>query len=162
MSTLVLELTHLPIKWVSGSFLQGKKKRGVKLSTFLHTVLRLRMSGAILPLCSYAFISWTKAIYFRHVYLYAPWQTVNISFPSRLLASSPMACYSLEATLKQPFRPLISVSEVTLKQLFRPLIYVSEVTLKQLFTHSISISSTPSTFNILYYQSFEPHADAKC
>jgi len=47
------------IQWVQ-TFSQGKSRRGVKFSTHLHLVPRLRMSGS-LPLFSlHAFMAWTR------------------------------------------------------------------------------------------------------
>jgi len=50
MSILAMGLTQPPVQLVSGAIFVGQSRWGVKLTTHLHQVLRLRMSGAMLLL----------------------------------------------------------------------------------------------------------------
>jgi hypothetical protein len=52
-------LTWIPIQWVTGVLSWGYSGRGVKLTTHLHLVPRLRMVGAIPVLFVYVFLAWT-------------------------------------------------------------------------------------------------------
>jgi hypothetical protein len=54
--------TKPPIEWVLGSLTGGQSCRGVKLTTRLHLMPRLRMSGVIHLLALYAFMAWTGRI----------------------------------------------------------------------------------------------------
>jgi hypothetical protein len=53
-----LEPIQPPIQSVLGVFPRGQSDRGVKLTTHLHLVSRLKMRGAILPLPQYVFMAW--------------------------------------------------------------------------------------------------------
>jgi len=50
--------TQSPTQWVPGSFPQGWRGQVVTLTTHLHLILGLKMSGAILLLPHYAFMVW--------------------------------------------------------------------------------------------------------
>ena len=56
LSRLTLGPTHSPLQWAPGFY-----PMGVKLTTHLYLVLRLRMNTAVslLPLYTYAFTTWT-------------------------------------------------------------------------------------------------------
>jgi hypothetical protein len=52
-----------PVKSVSDLYPGEYSDRGVNLATYLHLVLRLRISGAIRLLPLYAFMAWTGTIH---------------------------------------------------------------------------------------------------
>jgi len=54
VSRLALGPTQPPIHWVLG----GPYSRGMKLTTYLHLVLRLRMCGAVHQFPQYVFMAW--------------------------------------------------------------------------------------------------------
>jgi hypothetical protein len=53
--------THIHIKLLLGFFPQGRSRQGVMLTTHIHTVLRVRMSGVIplIPLNAVMMSTWT-------------------------------------------------------------------------------------------------------
>jgi len=56
MSRLALGSTQPPIQWVLGVFAGSKSDWGIKFTTFLHLLQRLRMSGFLTLLLLYAFM----------------------------------------------------------------------------------------------------------
>jgi hypothetical protein len=80
-----------PIQWVPRSLFSRVKRRGVKLTTHLHLVPRLRMRGAILD-------SWCCAL-LRNRYVLMVWYLVKHSdnfTPSALQATVPHRYYTLK------------------------------------------------------------------
>jgi len=76
MSSLALGPNQPPIHWVPGSFPGNKEVGALKLTTHLHLVPSLRMSGAIPPLPLYALMVQTgknlPSEYLEHTYISYP------------------------------------------------------------------------------------------